>query len=221
MNKIFKQLTKNKLFKGINLHKLIKFDIPISTFERDHTIIQEHSTCNFLSFILEGEIFIQKHFVAGNILTINKLKQNNIFGGAILYADDNTFNYSVKAATDCKILFISKHVINEMLSKDKTFNKNYIKFLSNRLSVFRDKINILQLKDVRSKLIIYIISEMQKHNSYLFSLSHTREEISNIIGVARPSVSRELQNMVDDNLIKINKKDIEIIDVELFQSFPI
>jgi len=221
MNKILKQLNKNKLFSGLNLDKLIDMNLSVSTFDRDYIIIQERSICDFLAFILEGEVFIQKHFISGNILTINKLGQNNIFGGAILFADDNTFNYSVQAATTCKILFINKQLISEMLYSDKDFNKNYIKFLSNRLSVFRDKINILQLKDVRSKLVIYISSEMQKNNSYLFSLSHTREEIANIIGVTRPSVSRELKNMVEDNLIEINKRDIKIIDINLFQILPI
>lgn len=220
MNDIYKRLHKNKLFKGIELdklEKLISSKLSVKIFSSNFLLINEGDSCDFIAFVLEGKVFIQKLFVSGSILTINTLSKNSLFGGAILFSENNYFPYSVMSATPCKILFIKKTAISDLLKKDYAFTKNYIEFLSNRINVFNNKINLLKVRDVRSKLILYLSSETQKNNNTSFILSHTREEIANIIGVARPSVSRELKNMVDDQLIKIDKRKITIINLDLLK----
>lgn len=217
MDKIYEQLYNNKLFTSIDpskLRKLTSNKLSIRNFSRNNLLVQEGDLCDFIAIILEGHVFIQKLFASGSILTINTLKKNSLFGAAILFSKNNHFPYSIMSATPCKILFIKESSINELLHKDFSFTKNYIEFLSNRINIFSDKINLLLVKDVRSKLILYINSEMQKNKGLTFMLSHTREEIANIIGVARPSVSRELKKMVDDKLIKINKRKITVINLD-------
>ncbi len=217
MDKIYEQLYTNKLFTGIDpskLRKLTSNKLSIRNFSSNNLLVQEGDLCDFIAIILEGQIYIQKLFASGSVLTINTLKKNSLFGAAILFSKNNHFPYSIMTATPCKILFIKESAISELLHKDFSFTKNYIEFLSNRINVFSDKITLLLVKDVRSKLILYINSEMQKNKNLTFMLSHTREEIANIIGVARPSVSRELKKMVDDNLIKINKRKITVINLD-------
>lgn len=45
-------------------------------------------------------------------------------------------------------------------------------------------------------------------------MDYSREDWSDILATTRPSLSRELSNMVDDGLIKIKEKSIEIIDLD-------
>jgi CRP-like cAMP-binding protein len=59
-------------------------------------------------------------------------------------------------------------------------------------------------------------NESKELGSTTFELRHTKVAISNVIGVARPSVSRELKNMAEDQLIKISGRNIELLNTSVF-----
>ncbi len=87
--------------------------------------------------------------------------------------------------------------------------------------VFKNKIQMLHLKDVRSKLIFFLSMEYRNIGLATFKLPHTQGDIAEIIGVARPSVSRELKKMVDDQLILLSGHHITLLQPELFRFNPL
>jgi CRP-like cAMP-binding protein len=103
-----------------------------------------------------------------------------------------------------------------MLEKSRTFNTNYLTFLSNHIFILKNKIKILAHNDVRSRLMIYLSREIETAGTTRFRMRHKKIQISEIIKVARPSVSRELSNMERDGLIRIDGNQIEILAPEEF-----
>jgi len=95
-------------------------------------------------------------------------------------------------------------------------NKNYIALLSHRVSIFQKKIRIFSEKEVRSRLILYFSYEFSKTKETSFLLNHTKTEIADMIGVARPSVSRELKHMEEDGLIIMDRNLITIKEPNIF-----
>ena len=51
------------------------------------------------------------------------------------------------------------------------------------------------------------------------TLSMNREELADFLNTARPSLSRELMKMQEEELIRIKKKDINITDIEKMQKY--
>lgn len=45
-------------------------------------------------------------------------------------------------------------------------------------------------------------------------MKNTKEEIAALLGVPRPSLSRELINLRDMNYIEFNRKVIKVLDIE-------
>jgi CRP-like cAMP-binding protein len=88
--------------------------------------------------------------------------------------------------------------------------------LSNQIIVFKQKIEILHQKDVRSRLILYLSLLYEKKCTPFFYLPHRKTEIASLIGVARPSVSREFSNMETDGLIKLEGTYITLLHPSLF-----
>jgi len=103
-----------------------------------------------------------------------------------------------------------------MLEESRTFNLNYLTFLSNHIFVLKNKIKILAHNDVRSRLMIYFSKEMELAGDSRFKMRHKKTEIGEIIKVARPSVSRELSNMERDGLISIKGNEVTILAPEDF-----
>ena len=50
-------------------------------------------------------------------------------------------------------------------------------------------------------------------------LSMNREMFADFLGVARPSLSRELMNMQKDGLIAVDKEEVRICDREALEEF--
>ena len=118
--------------------------------------------------------------------------------------------------TSCQILYIPFYEIRQLLKFSPVFNENYIAFLSSRVMNFKEKLKMLQYKDVRSRIIYYLSKEFKKANSTDIVLQHSKIEIANILGIARPSLSRELKHMYDENILQVNGNKITLLKPELF-----
>jgi len=213
MDNIFKNF---KLFENTGISAIDT--IVIKNYKKNSLIVEEGDLCNFIACVFKGEVFIEKHSLSGELFVLNKLSKFTIIGAALLFSEINTFSYQVRANVDTSILFIYKIEINKLIQNNSQFSKNYISFLSNRINYFSDKLNLLNYKDVRSRLLIYLYNEIQKQKTTTLKITHTREQIGNIISITRPSVSRELQKMVKDNIIKIQDNTITIINLNIFDA---
>jgi CRP-like cAMP-binding protein len=212
-------LMKSDLFSGLTLKELDTLidysSCEVATYPKDTLVVQETDRCERMSFILEGSMSIQQIQSSGESLTLKLLEKGESFGQALLFVENSIYKYSFLTLSETVLLHIPVGQVKRMLKESFTFNLNYIIFLSNRLEYVRNKIFILSQKDVRSRLLIYLKGQSKKKNSLAFRLENTRTEIAELIGVARPSISRELTKMEEDGLIKLNKKEITILKPEI------
>lgn len=215
-------LLKTDLFNGLSacdLERLIDFDSCIlGKYTKNTLIIQEFDNCKSIGFILEGSLSVQQLSPTGDSITLNVLKQGDSFGEGLLFASESHYVFNLMTTSSTVVLYIPFDQIKKLLKESFDFSANYIAFLSNRLLLFKNKIQLLSHKDVRARLIIYLANECKRINSLSFKLAHTKTEIADLIGVARPSVSRELYRMQQDQLIKLDRKEIIILKPELISS---
>ena len=70
-------------------------------------------------------------------------------------------------------------------------------------------------KDSTPEFVLnYILNEVKKQKDNSIILKNTKEEIAALLGIPRPSLSRELINLRDMNYIEFNRKKITILDIE-------
>ncbi len=213
-------LMKSDLFSGLTIKELDALidysSCEVMTYSKHTLVVQETDRCEKMSFILEGSMSIQQIQSSGESLTLKILEKGESFGQALLFLESSIYKYSFLTLSETVLLHIPMDQVKRMLKDNFTFNLNYIIFLSNRLEYVRNKIFILSQKDVRSRLLIYLKAQSRRQNSLSFKLENTRTEIAELIGIARPSVSRELTKMEVDGLIKLNKREITILKPEMF-----
>ena len=93
----------------------------------------------------------------------------------------------------------------------KEFLQSYIDLLSKKCLQLSRTNQITSQSTLRQKIVKYLI--LNQENSKV-SIDHSREEWADILATTRPSLSRELSNMIDDGLITLSDKSIEIEDIE-------
>lgn len=181
------------------------------TFPADTLIAHQGEHCHQLAYIIDGDLIAQQLATDGKQLTVNQFSSNDFFAAAILSADTPCYPFNISTTSSTRILYIDYSAIENLLNHSITFSANYRHFLSEKIMMFKDKVELLQYRDVRSRLLTYLQNESLYHQSPTFRLRHTKTAIADMIGVARPSVSRELKHMIDDGLVRVEGKWVELL----------
>ena len=96
------------------------------------------------------------------------------------------------------------------------------RLIANLLPVFagkayylNQKIRIISGASLRQKIARMLLQHTHSDPDYTFSMN--REKMADYLGVARPSLSRELSNMQAEGLISLEKRQIRIVDLSALQ----
>ncbi len=214
----FEKLLNNSLFLNCNkesIKNILSLDkIMEKSYKKDSIIVQEGDECKFISFIIEGCIYISEISKDGDILHIKQYAQNEPFGCALYKAKRKGYPFTLIACEDSKLIHIPFEQIELLIKHDETFRNNFISCISDNIFVLRDKIKVLSQKDIRSKLLLYLSSN---EKNGMTKINHTKTELSKILGIARGSISRELKKMEEENIISfIDKNKIKILNYNLY-----
>ncbi len=215
-----KKLLSYPLFQGINYELFTRLvhsnDCPIISYKKSSLVAQEGEHCHSIGFILEGSISAKHLSPDGKVLTIHTFHESDAIGVAMYGLPSSQYPFSIYADKDCLLLYLPYPIVEKLIFNSPEFSLNYICFLSHRVDEFKNKIQLLQYKDVRSRLMRYLSNESKRFQSTSFTLRHSKSAISDILGVARPSVSRELKHMSDEGIIAFTGKDIQLLRTDLF-----
>lgn len=206
---LFKNLTEKDL-------KILEENIKIEekTYEKGSYIFNQGDIKGDLYFLIEGSILVAKFDSNGKRSIIQTFNNKGIFGEVYAYLNE-PFDFSALVQKKSKILVIKefRNLINEFMPK--SFLINYIDLISKKCLVLSQKNQITNQFTLRQKIANFLLIE-EKDNK--IKLKQTREELADFLSTTRPSLSRELSNMADENIIKISGKDIYIIDINLLKN---
>lgn len=218
MESIIKIIKKNQLFFGVsdeNIKKISKeFKYYIKTYNKGEIIAHEGDECRSLSLVLSGVVEIQRLYSNGKYIILNRAEEGEVFGEALVFSKAKTYPATVVSLNKSKILFINKNDILKMCNKEEKVLENFISLLSNKVFILNSKIKSISFKSVRQKIINYILNEIKNQKSNSILLKNTKEEIAALLGIPRPSLSRELIKLRDLGYIEFDRKKINVIDIE-------
>ena len=218
MEEIIKIIKKNQLFIGLNdesiknVLKEIKYYI--KNYSKGEIIAHEDDECSSLSLILDGTIEIQRLYSNGKYIVLSRLDQGDVLGEALVFSKSKTYPATVIALNECKVLFINKNDVLKICSYEEKILENFVSLLSNKVFILNSKIKSISFKSIRQKIINYILNEVKEQKSNSIVLRNTKEEIAAILGIPRPSLSRELIKLRDMNYIEFDRKKIQVLDIE-------
>lgn len=217
-SKVIDILSKNILFSGIDTERidyllsLCKYKIIL--FEKNNIISYEDSLCREIGFVLDGKVSAVKLNPNGTHMVVRSILEGDFFGDALVFSSVQKCPTNIITATKATILFIPYESLLYFCEVDELFLKNFLRSLSDKIFLLNEKIKILSYHSVRQRLCYYLIkqSKIQKTNEIVLNI--TREELGNLLGTARPSISRELSKMVEDGLISVDGRNVVILDFD-------
>ena len=164
------------------------------------------NTSKTLGIIVKGKAIVKS---GEDGVIIKKLNKNDVYGAAALFDEPNYITV-VKAVSDCISLTFTEEFIEKAIAFDSTIAKNYIRFLSERISFLNSKINAYTAKSAENKLYTYFLQLPREGN--IINLSVDMSTIAKMIGIGRATLYRALEKLEQNGTIL--KKDKQIILTE-------
>ena len=183
---------------------------PKTTYEKNQIIFEEGTICSKIGIIIEGEIKISTitHLEKEETFTI--VRKNDIFGNSLIFSSMPYYLGDIIALTKTTICFIKKQDLIKELSNNPSLLESYIKLISDKTIEVKQQNKLLAHKSIRDRILYYLSVLSKKQQTKVVQIPSITK-LSNDLSLPRPSVSRELKNLENDNLIKRNKRFIKLL----------
>ncbi len=182
----------------------------ITKHEKGSMIYMEGEACLTWDVILEGEVTIRRIDENGNTMTVATMKKGDSLGGSLLFSQSPGYPMSVMAKTDTRILHIKKDGILSLCQKNSSFLEQYLARVSDRTVFLTKKIKLIAMKTIRELIMEYLHGEYLNQKNSRIKLPMNKKELSELMGISRTSLSRELQKMKNDGLIDYDRESITL-----------
>ena len=166
------------------------------SFKKGNIIAHELERCEAMYIIEEGNVKIVSYSINGNEKIISTHQKNDVFANALIFSKSPYFLGNIICLTDATIYQIDKYDLLHLLQTNELFLINYINLLSEKTINLNIKNKLLSNKNIRERILYYFEINQYKLKKNIALIS--RELI-----LPRPSVSREIHKMINENLIII------------------
>ena len=181
------------------------------SFKKGEWIAQQGDTVNSLYILLKGSVKAEMISESGTVLNIETIHAPNPLAPAFLFAENNKFPVDVVALEDVEIVLISKELITKQLARNQTFLQGFLTFNSNRVHFLSERLKLLSTKTIKGKLAQYILA---RTSNMCFTMDMNQTILAEYFGVTRPSLSRSIAEMIDEEIISTKGKNGKVLNIE-------
>jgi CRP-like cAMP-binding protein len=181
-------------------------------FRKDDNLTKQGAFASYVLFIITG---LAKQYLEGDgtkNFNLRIIRPGEFIGLSVVFLK-NTFNYSSVALTDCQAYLIEKDALEKVIRKNGMFAFNIIKrYCEQNADLFNiiGNLNYKQMNGRMADTLLYIES-LKAENAEIFQLL-SRKDIADFAGISVESAVKLLKNFEKDGLIRLNEKDIILLD---------
>ena len=188
----------------------------VSEYKKNEHISIEKDGIRRIGIVMGGEVTILKENEAGDRVIIGKVRRNGGFGEMLAFSGNDQLNISVMASKDSKVFFLTPGQVlgtcTKLCSGHKRLIQNMLKIVTKKGVQLNRKIDYLSIKGIRRKIATYLLEQMHESDEVYFTIPLNRKEMAEFLNVSRPSLSREMIRMKEEELIDFHKASFKILD---------
>ena len=218
-----------ELFSELNEEQLgmIANLVIVKNFNRDETVVLEgDDSVQALYLIATGSVQVYMTGIDGRETILSFLERGDFFGEMSLI-DGEPRSASVRTVTDAKLLVIHRESFLSLLRKTPEIAMSLMSELCKRLRKANRQIGSLSTMSVSGRVAGTLLNLMQERgvrihtdNGNMVTVIHnrpTQQQLADMSGTTRETVSRICSLLVRTNAIAITGKDIVIFDEDALQ----
>lgn len=149
--------------------------------------------CKQLYLLCSGSAYARMVSEEGREFTLDTLSAPEVLASSFIFSTDGIFPVTIIAASDCSIWLISREAMLRILKADQTVMQNYLRVISDHSMFLSNRLVEFALQTLSSRIVSYI-----ENNGPISNL----QETAFILGVARPSLSRAVSQLVSQGTLR-------------------
>lgn len=197
------QIDKLSILLGAHIYK----------YGKEQEMLPKIKNGNIIGIIMKGSAQIIYTEYNGNEIILEELNVNNIFGSNISATNNENCQIISKENTDVLVIDYDK-LINPKNLKYSYFNiffRNLFEIINTKFKETNERIQILEKKQIRDKLLEYFEIRYKKSGSRNIYLPFTFRDLSDYLAVNRSAMFRELKHLKDEGFIEVKSKRITLL----------
>lgn len=200
------------LFKGIpseELQEILRgLSYEIKIYKKDEYVAFRGDRVPGLMIVLKGILNAQMLGDNGKVQVIERLKEGTVVASAFIFGERCYYPVDLFCESSVELFYIKRENIYSFLSKNQTLLENFLSEISNKAQFLSEKLwKNFSVNSIREKLEKYIEENREDDRIVIPSV----KELAENFGVARPSLSRVLKEMVEENSLQRVDRNIYII----------
>ncbi len=211
----YKELIKKDIpfleIKDENLREVFLKNGSIANLPKETLVFEEGSTTNNLAVILSGKIRVYKLAESGREITIYRINKGE---SCILTISSILSNlpYPARAVVeeDITALIIPANVFKELINKDENWRAFTFGLMNTRFTNVITIVEEVAFRRMDERIAEFLILQLNTGNSLELNITH--QEIAYELGTYREVVSRILKDFEKENILKLSRHKISIVD---------
>ena len=194
-----------------NKSLLSQIHFQIRSFEKDEVVVHADDEVKNLYIVLSGSVRGEMIDYSGKTIKIEDIEAPRPLAAAFLFGKENRFPVTVTANKTAELLAIPVPEFLKLLQLNTRLLRNYLNSISTRAQFLSQKLQFLSFKTIKEKVAHFLLQKADD-KFHSFELKNTQQQLADMFGVTRPSLARVLSEMQHDELIKIEKKTVTLLD---------
>jgi CRP/FNR family transcriptional regulator len=202
------------LFAGLAEHDLAALQAISRVREcpRGELLFSDGEQAEGFYVVLDGKVKVYKLSAEGKERILHIVHPGGTFAEAAIFGNGLYPAYA-EPLQPSRLLFIPKTSFLALLETNSRIAINIIAGLSRFLRQFAQQIEELTFKDVPSRLARYLL-DLARGKRVTLELPISKSQLASNLGTVSETLSRTLRKLSDDDIIRVEGRRVEIIDLE-------
>jgi CRP/FNR family transcriptional regulator len=187
-------------------------------YHKGEIIFFEEDNKKRLYFLTIGRVKLTMMSPEGKEKVLKILQEGDIFG-EISFFDHDPHPVTAKVQKDCTLLIISWDDLENIIIKYPTLALKIIEALAKKTRLLTSQVRELVFQDAEGRLTALLERFSREFgvkvkSGIMIDVILTHQEIANLLGTSRVTVTKLMNKFVEENIIKMYKRKIVILDNE-------
>ena len=186
-----------------------------TTLKRGATIFSKGDPGNSLLVVISGTVKISVSSAGGRSAILNLIGAGETFGEiAVLDGQDRTADATANA--DCELFVIDRREFLPFVRSHPALAMKFIELLCTRIRWTSDQVEQVILQNLPGRLASALIRLTEKHKltPQGRSIAITQQEISEMVGMTRESINKQLRVWATRSWVRLEHGSIVVLQAE-------
>src|ERR1700716_2556772 len=189
-----------------------------SSLKRGATIVSKGDPGNSLIAVISGTVKVSVSSADGRTAILNLIGPGEIFG-EVAVLDGHARTADVTANTNCEIYTIDRRDFLPFVRSQPALAMKLIELLCERLRWTSDQVEEVILQNLPGRLASALLRLIEKHKLVPAgrTIAITQQEISEMGGMTRESINKQLRAWAARNWVRLEHGGIVVLNAEMLR----